>query len=94
MKAVYTFPGEGDGCVREIVSDLIARGYDGGFSIEPHMVRVFHEPDLSDDSVNDNYVSTPMKIAIPIDIVTQTEATRLARGSFFSSSIAINLRRM
>ena len=56
MKAVYTFPGEGDGCVREIVSDLIARGYDGGFSIEPHMVRVFHEPDLSDDSVNDNYV--------------------------------------
>ena len=55
-KMVYTFPGEGSGFVREIVADLIANGYDGGFSMEPHMVRVFHEPDPSNDSVNDNYV--------------------------------------
>lgn len=55
-KDIYTFPGEGNGFVREIVTDLIANGYDGGFSMEPHMVRVFHEPDPSDDSVNDNYV--------------------------------------
>lgn len=55
-KDVYTFPGEGNGFVREIITDLIANGYDGGFSMEPHMVRVFHNPDLTDDSVNDNYV--------------------------------------
>ena len=52
----YSFGGDGDGCVKEIVTDLIANGYDGGFSMEPHMVRVFHEPDPSNDSVNDNYV--------------------------------------
>ena len=39
----WTFPGEGDGCVREIVTDLLKNGYDGGFSIEPHMAIVFHE---------------------------------------------------
>ena len=38
----YTYPGEGDGCVVQIVNDLISRGYDGGFSIEPHMASVFH----------------------------------------------------
>lgn len=43
-KAVYTFPGEGQGDVRRIVKDLLARGYDGGFSIEPHMGAVFHDP--------------------------------------------------
>ncbi|MBS1369164.1 MAG: sugar phosphate isomerase/epimerase [Lentisphaeria bacterium] len=32
-----TFPGEGRGEVRRIVEDLLANGYDGGFSIEPHM---------------------------------------------------------
>ena len=56
LEHVYTFPGEGDGNVREIVTDLISNGYDGGFSMEPHMVRVFHEPNPDDDSVNDNYV--------------------------------------
>lgn len=40
---VFTFPGEGDAQVRRILTDLFARGYDGGISIEPHMVRVFHD---------------------------------------------------
>ncbi len=39
----YTWPGEGDGHVRQIVCDLLARGYDGGFSMEPHMGAVYHE---------------------------------------------------
>lgn len=43
QKAVFTYPGEGDGDVRRIVEDLLASGYDGGFSIEPHMAAVFHE---------------------------------------------------
>ena len=41
--ARYTFAGEGDGKVREIVADLLKNGYDGGFSMEPHMGTVFHE---------------------------------------------------
>jgi sugar phosphate isomerase/epimerase len=38
----YTFCGEGDGCVRRIVGDLLASGYDGGFSIEPHLAAIIH----------------------------------------------------
>ena len=43
-KAVFTYPGEGQGDTRRIVQDLLARGYDGGISIEPHMGAVFHDP--------------------------------------------------
>lgn len=39
----FTYPGEGDGHVVEICSDLFQRGYDGGFSIEPHLAVVFHD---------------------------------------------------
>lgn len=48
----YTFAGDGDGDVRAIVADLLKRGYDGGFSIEPHVATVFHESDdIADDEV-------------------------------------------
>ena len=40
----YTYPGEGQGDVRRIVADLVARGYDGGFSMEPHLAAIFHDP--------------------------------------------------
>jgi sugar phosphate isomerase/epimerase len=36
-------PGEGAGRVREIVGDLKQRGYEGWFSIEPHILSVIHE---------------------------------------------------
>ncbi len=39
----YTFAGEGHGKVREIVADLLKTGYDGGFSMEPHLSVVFHD---------------------------------------------------
>lgn len=42
-KCTYVYPGEGAGDVKRIVADLLARGYEGGFSIEPHMAVVFHE---------------------------------------------------
>jgi len=38
-----TFPGEGGGRVREILVDLKAQGYEGWFSIEPHICSVIHE---------------------------------------------------
>jgi sugar phosphate isomerase/epimerase len=44
--ADYTWPGEGDGRVHDILKDAIARGYDAGISIEPHMVAVFHNPKM------------------------------------------------
>jgi WD40 repeat protein len=37
--------GEGHGSVRRIVADLLARGYEGGISIEPHVAALAHEKD-------------------------------------------------
>jgi sugar phosphate isomerase/epimerase len=39
----FTYPGEGDCMVPEIIKDLCDSGYDGGFSMEPHLSVVFHE---------------------------------------------------
>lgn len=39
---VYTYCGEGDGAVREVLGDLLAKGYAGGVSIEPHLAAVIH----------------------------------------------------
>ena len=41
--ADFTWPGEGQGRVRDILHDAIARGYEAGISIETHMVSVFHD---------------------------------------------------
>jgi sugar phosphate isomerase/epimerase len=47
-KEVYTYCGEGDGRVKEIVGDLLAKGYDGGFSIEPHLAAIIHTGQKAD----------------------------------------------
>ncbi|MFH2131777.1 MAG: sugar phosphate isomerase/epimerase [bacterium] len=52
----YTYPGEGQGDVRQILTDLLKGGYDGGISIEPHMVVVFHE-DAGESPAEDMYRS-------------------------------------
>jgi sugar phosphate isomerase/epimerase len=39
----YTYPGEGQGAVKQILRDLIKSGYKGGISIEPHLASVFHD---------------------------------------------------
>ncbi|HPN84664.1 MAG TPA: sugar phosphate isomerase/epimerase [Victivallales bacterium] len=56
--AQFTFPGEGEGQIPEIIEDLLRNGYDGGFSIEPHMRLVFHEEskDNKDEVAFANYV--------------------------------------
>lgn len=57
-KAEFTFAGEGDGHVREIVADLLRNGYDGGFSMEPHMKLVFHEENAEQNAREriENYI--------------------------------------
>ncbi len=39
----YTYPGEGEGRVADVLRDLIERGYEGCVSIEPHLAAVVHE---------------------------------------------------
>ena len=43
----YTYCGEGDGCVREVITDLLVKGYKGGLSIEPHLAAVIHTGERS-----------------------------------------------
>lgn len=43
----YTMPGEGHGRVKDILRDLIASGYQGGVSIEPHVAVVFHDASVT-----------------------------------------------
>jgi sugar phosphate isomerase/epimerase len=47
QKTNYTFPGEGHGDVRRIVADLLHTGYDGGFSMEPHLAAVAHDASVT-----------------------------------------------
>lgn len=44
---VYTFPGEGDGKVPEVLRELRMDGYTAGISIEPHVAVVFHDPSVT-----------------------------------------------
>lgn len=55
----YTFAGQGNGDVKKIVKDLLANGYDGGISMEPHLAAVFHDGNIqSDEQVKyDTYIS-------------------------------------
>ncbi len=43
----FCWPGDGDGDVRRICADLVARGYDGGLSIEPHLKGGLHDPGVT-----------------------------------------------
>ncbi len=48
-EAVYCYCGEGQGFVKETVADLLSTGYDGGFSIEPHLAAIIHTGESTDD---------------------------------------------
>lgn len=48
--ADYKYPGEGDGQVRRVLRDLLASGYEGGISIEPHLAVVFHDASVQSDA--------------------------------------------
>lgn len=56
--ADYNWPGEGQGRVRDILRDALARGYDAGISIEPHLAVVFHDANMksSEDAMFRSYV--------------------------------------
>ncbi len=54
----YKYPGEGQGRVRDILADALARGYDAGISIEPHVAVVFHDASVKADErvVYESYI--------------------------------------
>jgi sugar phosphate isomerase/epimerase len=76
--ADYNWPGEGQGRVRDILRDAFARGYDGGISIEPHMVVVFHDAGSksNDDAMRENFVAYGRRLEKLIGEVRPKTATQ------------------
>jgi sugar phosphate isomerase/epimerase len=70
--ADYNWPGEGQGRVRDILSDALSRGYDAALSIEPHMVVVFHDAQSksnTDEPMRKNYVEYGRRLEALVDEV-------------------------
>ena len=68
---VYYYCGEGDGRVRDTIRDLLSRGYDGGFSIEPHLAAVIHTGQAADSAaqLHDTYVEYGRRLMRIVDEV-------------------------
>jgi sugar phosphate isomerase/epimerase len=49
-EAVYCYCGDGQGFVKETISDLLKKGYKGGFSIEPHLAAIIHTGESTDNA--------------------------------------------
>jgi sugar phosphate isomerase/epimerase len=79
--ADYTMPGEGDGKVREILTDLLASSYSGGISIEPHVAVVFHDAAVkaSDQEMFNSFVEygrSLMSLVDQINVDLNIDAAR------------------
>lgn len=73
-KEIYTWPGEGAGYVRSILTDALQNGYNGGISIEPHMVEVFHGPQTeapAAGAARKNFVQYGRKLEQIIEEITE-----------------------
>jgi len=71
----YVLCGDGQGYVREIVGDLLAKGYEGGFSIEPHLAAVIHtgERGGSEAQLYDSYLAYGQRL---MEIVNEAKAKK------------------
>jgi sugar phosphate isomerase/epimerase len=72
--ADYNWPGEGKGRVRDILKDALARGYDAGISIEPHMVVVFHDAQSktnNEEAMRANFVEYGQRLEQMISEIKQ-----------------------
>ena len=71
----YCYCGEGQGYVKEIIADLLGKGYDGGFSIEPHLAAVIHTGQTADNAalLYESYTAYGGRL---MEIVGATEKTR------------------
>ncbi len=49
-EAVYCYCGDGQGFVKETIADMLAKGYTGGFSIEPHLAAIIHTGATTDNA--------------------------------------------
>lgn len=48
-EAVYCYCGDGQGFVKETITNLLSKGYSGGISIEPHLAAIIHTGATTDN---------------------------------------------
>ena len=53
----FTYPGQGDASVREILGDLLRTGYTAGVSIEPHVASIVHLGEGTKASTEERFAS-------------------------------------
>ena len=90
--ADYTMPGDGDGKVRQILTDLIGSGYSGAISIEPHVAVVFHDSAVkaSDEEMFNTFVEYGRRLMLLTDQIEvelklpqeRARARLMAAGSY------------
>jgi sugar phosphate isomerase/epimerase len=75
----YTYPGEGQGRVRDILADALARGYAGAISIEPHVAVVFHDAKTParGEEVFDSFIRYARQLEA---MISEIKATLPAKG--------------
>ena len=68
-KTAFCYPGEGAGEVRRVVADLVATGYAGYLSIEPHIAKVVHLGQSGDRPLSgrDKYLEYGRKMKAILD---------------------------
>jgi sugar phosphate isomerase/epimerase len=81
--ADYTMPGEGEGKVRPILTDLMASGYSGGISIEPHVAVVFHDSTVktSDEEMFNSFVEYGRRLMALVEDIQFDLNVQKARAS-------------
>ncbi|MCC6142240.1 MAG: sugar phosphate isomerase/epimerase [Candidatus Hydrogenedentes bacterium] len=69
----YTYCGEGDGRVKDILRDLLSKGYDSGISIEPHLAAVIHTGQAADseEALYKSYTEYGRRLMAIVEEVTQ-----------------------
>ena len=81
--ADYTMPGDGEGKVRPILADLLASGYSGAISIEPHVAVVFHDATVktSDEEMFNSFVEYGRRLMALVEDIQFDLNVQKARAS-------------
>ncbi|MCX5749625.1 MAG: sugar phosphate isomerase/epimerase [Candidatus Saganbacteria bacterium] len=66
----YTYPGVGQGRVKDTIKDLLLSGYQGALVIEPHLAAVIHKGTTADPQIlYDSYVNYGLRLQNLVKIV-------------------------
>lgn len=77
-KHVFTYPDEGSCQVGACIRTLLAHGYDGGYSIEPHLASIVHTGEVKGDNPEQARWESYLEYGRRLMTVYQREAAQFA----------------